>query len=267
MKVVISVLALVLLSTFCHGALVIARLEPLEWFRDSILSTQISGIAQVILSMVILVILFLGLIVSTPPEMYNEKIDEIKKEQKKNQKLEERAKPKLEIRLIEGGDTYRQTRPISYDGIIVRQQTIFRVSIHNVSSAESIDGISVVLSNTEPRALQYIPAELHSMNDANKTLNAGGSLFIDVLGVEKWSDNSGVHRRLFWYFDHSPIRDLDKIEMRDYAISIAASGKGSPLRSRDFRFLIGDLDTYQFIALQDSGGANNDNETNENSIR
>ncbi len=77
MKYIIPALAFTLSRTSCYGLFALANLVPYPVFRDNATATLIIQLGQVIVPIAVLVFLAAKGISSIPPEIHNEKIDQI----------------------------------------------------------------------------------------------------------------------------------------------------------------------------------------------
>ncbi len=163
-------------------------------------------------------------------------------------KLEEAAKPKLELKYEDDNPTSRQV----YTDPEGRTGTLFRIRITNISTTESIQQMEVYLTevNTTPK-IPYLPAKLGFMHDYGERLHAGNELWADVLTVGDSKDATGdtKYEMFFGFADDIPKRaqHLFIKEFRSYEFEVKASGMGIPSASKRFEFFAnehGNKDTF-----------------------
>src|SRR5574341_1383347 len=178
MKVLIPTLSFILLTGAITGILFIFGIVEYPFLRDNLLYNSIGGCVQVTGFVGVMAILFIFLLRDIPPRLYYEQQVTISQSRDAEAKLTEQARPKLELKYLDGHPS-----SVQIDRTGENTGTQFRVSLTNVSTTQSVENISISLVEVTTDPFSFLPAELGIMNNVPKRLNAGAQLFIDVVFV------------------------------------------------------------------------------------
>lgn len=121
--------------------------------------------------------------------------------------------------------------------------TLFRISLTNMSTRESIEDIHVNLEEINPNPpLAILPAELGFMHNRAKRLVSGERLFVDFIGVVPTKNNAGDPMRVLHFgYEVNGIENRQSAiieKWRSYKFTVEARGSGTSPTRKTFEFVV-----------------------------
>jgi hypothetical protein len=172
---------------------------------------------------------FLGHFISAPIRIHRDSSSRISEMGQEIQKYQDAQKPRLAIQFRPQDSYVQGTAP----------HFLYRISVTNLSTALSIESVSVQLENIKPYRPQLLPTYMHLMNDnpidgvhqQSFTLDPGETRYVDIFEVHH--NNDGVH----FAIKHIVRNVGPYIAERFEGFTIICRGKNCPSVSADFELI------------------------------
>lgn len=158
-------------------------------------------------------------VIRIPAEMDKEKQEEIYRGKQQISKLQEDARPKLELSYDDAQDTSHQAWSSNFID--------FRVIVKNIGSVH-LENLTVKLIDTKPKTLPFLPVELNITHDYSNSLNPSDSRFVDVLETRPPNKNLVFSAKGKGFEQYN-------YPFQDYEILLAASADNSPVATKWFK--------------------------------
>ncbi len=227
MKGMVLFLAGIVAVMACFGVFMAVGLMSLQDAKGNVISTGSGGLAVLLLSIILALILGFFLSFKTPQELYLEQAKTI-------DGLKEQVKPKLQIEFSEEAI---QT-DISDNGRI----TFYRVLIKNTGN-EGITDLRVKITGENLRQiLPFVPAKLIATNEASGKphLNANDEILIEVIYVIELKNAPIDSHYIFKFgFEEGLLNsrpEMLKLELSGLIFDVEATGMNTAKVTKTFTF-------------------------------